>query len=63
VKIMWTDAAADHLEKGKLFRQKTEEPRGNSTKQLENVTKRTAKVQSSAEQSIVEQSSVKQSRA
>jgi hypothetical protein len=44
VKIMWTDAAADHLQKGKLFRQKTEEPRGNITKQLENVAKRTATV-------------------
>ncbi len=45
---MWTDAADDHLEKGKLFRQKTEEPRGNITKQIEKAAKRTATAQSRA---------------
>ncbi len=44
---MWTDAA-DHLEKGKLFRQKREEPRRNVTKQTEKAAKRTATMQSKA---------------
>jgi hypothetical protein len=53
---MWTDAAADNLEKGKLFRQKTEEAtteRDNITKQIESTAKRTAH---SAEQSRALQS-------
>ncbi len=60
---MWTDAAADNLEKGKLFRQKTEEAtteRDNITKQIESTAKRTAH---SAEQSRALQSWTEQNRA
>ncbi len=65
---MWTDAAADHLEKGKLFRQKTEEAtteRDNITKQIESTAKRTAHSaeQSRAEHCRAEKNRTKQSRA